>query len=145
MVSSVGQRVGDVCPFLLVIYVLVARVRRNGSTPKLRMTWTGPWRVVIAPRPHVYGVQNIVSGEVRDVHVARMRFYADAVLDITAEFKEDFPPAFTQGELEMAAIVGFATVVEGSGFEVEVERVGFDTEENTREDLAKDVGRGSSI
>ena len=58
-------------------YVLVARVRRSGTTPKLLMTWTGPpWRVVSAEQQHVYGVQNIVSG-VRDVHVARLRFYAD--------------------------------------------------------------------
>ena len=35
-------------------------------------------------------VQNIVSGEVRDVHVARFRFYADAALAITAELKEVF-------------------------------------------------------
>ena len=53
-------------------YVLVARVRRSDPTPKLLMTWTGPWRVVVAQRSHVYGVQNVVSGEVRDVHVARM-------------------------------------------------------------------------
>ena len=75
--SLPGGFVGD--------YVLVARVRRSGSTPKLLMTWTGPWRVVVAQRSHEYGVQNIVSGEVRDVHVARMRFYADAALEITAE------------------------------------------------------------
>ena len=37
----------------------------------------------------------------------------------------------------MAAIVDLAIVEEGSGFEVEVERAGFDTEENTWEDLAK--------
>ena len=85
--------------------VLVARVRRNGSTPKLRMTCTEPWRVVVAQRPHLYGVQNIVSGEVRDIHVARMRFYADAALAITAELKEVFQHAFTQGVFEMAAIV----------------------------------------
>ena len=61
------------------------------------MTWTGPWRVLVAQRSHVYGVQNIVSGEVRDVHVARMRFHSDAALEITAELKEFFQHAFTQG------------------------------------------------
>ena len=38
----------------------------------------------------MYGVQSIVSGDVRDVHVARMRFYADAALEITAKLKEFF-------------------------------------------------------
>ena len=37
----------------------------------------------------------------------------------------------------MAAIVDLAIVEEGFGFEVEVEWAGFDTENNTREDLAK--------
>ena len=85
----------------------------------------------------MYGVQNIVSGEVKAVHVAWMRFYADAALGITAELKEVFQGAFTQGEFEMAAIVNLAIVKEGSGFEVEVEWAGFDKEENTWEDLAK--------
>ena len=40
-------------------------------------------------------------------------------------------------EFKMAAIVDLAIVEEGSGFEVEVEWDGFDTEENTWEDLAK--------
>ena len=39
---------GSLPIFFVVDYVLVARVRRNGSTPKLLMTWTGPWRVLIA-------------------------------------------------------------------------------------------------
>ena len=76
---------GSLTNFCVGDYVLVARVRRSCSTPKLLMTWTGPWRVLVAQRSHVYGVQNIVSGEVRDVHVARMRFYPDAALEITAE------------------------------------------------------------
>ena len=94
MVSSVWPRVGEVCRFFFVgDYVLVARVRRSGSTPKLLMTWTGPWRVLVAQRSHVYGVQNIVSGEDRDVHVTQMRFYADAALEMTAELKEVFQHA----------------------------------------------------
>ena len=93
--------------------------------------------MLVAQRSHVYGVQNIVSRKVRDVHVARMRFYSDAALEITAELKEVFQHAFTQGECEVAAIVDLVIVEEGSGFEVEVELAGFDTEENTWEDLAK--------
>ena len=79
--------------------------------------------MVVTQRPHVHGVQNIVSGEVRDVHVAHMRFYADAALAITAELKEAFQHAFTQGGFEMAAIVDIANVENGSGLEVEVEWV----------------------
>ena len=75
----------------------------------------------------MYGVQNIVSGEVRDVHVARFRFYADAALAIAAELKE----------FEMAAIVDTSPAEDGPGFDVEVECVGFGQEENTWEALSK--------
>ena len=67
---------GSLPNFCVRDYVFVARVWRSGSAPKLLMTWTVPWRVVVAQQPHVYGVQNIVSGEVRDVHVARMQFFS---------------------------------------------------------------------
>ena len=54
--------------------VMVARVRRPDSTSKLVSKWTGPWRIETADKVHVYGVQNIVTGVVKDVHVVRLRF-----------------------------------------------------------------------
>ena len=66
-----------------------------------------------------------------------MCFYSDAALEMTAELKEVFQHAFTKGEFEMAASVDLSIVEDGSGFELEVEWAGFDTEENTWEDLAK--------
>ena len=33
-------------------YVLYARVRRPGVTPKVMATWIGPWRVIGAHHPH---------------------------------------------------------------------------------------------
>ena len=68
---------------------------------------------------------------------ARLRFYADAALAITAELKEVFQHAFTQGEFEMAAIVDMSPAEDGPGFDVEVEWVGFGQEENTWEALSK--------
>ena len=43
-----------------------------------------------ADKVHVYGVQNIVTSEVKDVHVVRFRFYADKNLEMTAALKEVF-------------------------------------------------------
>ena len=37
-------------------FVLYARVRRQGVTPKVMSTWTGPCRVVGADHSHVYSV-----------------------------------------------------------------------------------------
>ena len=59
-------------------YVLYARVRHPGVTPKQMATWTGPCRVVGAPHPHLFEMQNIVSGRVHTAHVTRLRFYADS-------------------------------------------------------------------
>ena len=46
--------------------------------------------MVGANHSHVFSVQNIVSGKVHTAHVARLRFYADADLNITAEIKVVF-------------------------------------------------------
>ena len=59
-------------------HVLYARVRRPGVTPKLMATWTGPLRVVGVHHPHLFEIQNIVSGRVHTAHVARLHFYADS-------------------------------------------------------------------
>ena len=48
-------------------------------------TWTGPWRVVGAHHPHLFEIQNIVSGLVHTAHVARLRFYTDSQLNVTAD------------------------------------------------------------
>ncbi|CAM9424246.1 unnamed protein product, partial [Sphacelaria rigidula] len=75
-------------------YVLYARVRHRGAMPKLRATWTGPWRVMGAHHPHVFEISNIVSGRVQTTHVARLRFYADSPLNVTADVKGMFSARF---------------------------------------------------
>ena len=72
---------GQLPNFAVGDYLMVARVRRSGSTPKLVNTWTGPRRIVTADKVHVYSVQNIVTGEVKDGHVVLLRFYADTDLE----------------------------------------------------------------
>ena len=63
-VERVAASAGSMPTFETEDYVLVARVRKLGSAPKLAMTRTGPWRVVSGGSPHhVYNVQDIVTGE----------------------------------------------------------------------------------
>ena len=50
---------------------------------------------------HVYSVQNIVSGKVHTAHVARLRFNADADLNITAEINDVFQHSYAPGECRM--------------------------------------------
>ncbi|MEP0580138.1 MAG: reverse transcriptase domain-containing protein [Marinobacter sp.] len=115
-------------------FVLYARVRRQGATPKLLSTWTGPWRVVAADHDHVYSVQNIVSGKVHQAHVARLRFYADATLNVTADLKDVFQHSFAQGECRMNALVHVAED-DANEVIVLVDWDGFEAEERTWESL----------
>ena len=57
--------------------MIVSRIRRPGSTPKLVSTWTGSRQIVTADKVHVYGVQILVTGEVKDVYMVRLRFNSD--------------------------------------------------------------------
>ena len=72
-----GSRGKTLPQFTVGDYVLVVRVSRQGQHSKLLRTLTGPWRVANDDKEHVYAVQHLVTVELRDVHVARMRFYAD--------------------------------------------------------------------
>ena len=83
--KRVAASTGSMPNFEVGDYVLVARVRKLGSAPKLVTTWTGPWRVVSGGSPHVYNVQDIVTGGTEEVHVVRMRAYADSSLAVGAE------------------------------------------------------------
>ena len=58
--------------------------------------------IVTGDKAHVYGVQSIVTGEVKALHVVRLQFYADKDLEMTAALKEVFQHIFTQDEFEMA-------------------------------------------
>ena len=71
-------------------YVLVARVSKQGKHRKLMSTWTGPSRVANDGKEHVCAEQHLVTTELRDVHVARMRSYADDQLEITGELLKVF-------------------------------------------------------
>ena len=112
-----------------------ARVRRPGVTPKLMATWTGPWRVVGAHHQHVFEIQNIVSGRVQTAHVARLRFYADSQLNVTADVKDVFQHAYNQGQFQMAGIVRVAEA-EDRSLIVLVDWVGFEVE-NVHGSLSK--------
>ncbi|CAM9378485.1 unnamed protein product, partial [Hapterophycus canaliculatus] len=63
----------------------------------LMSTWRGPWRVLGADHAHVYSAHNIVYGKVPNGHVAHLRFYADAQLNISVDLKDVFQHSYAQG------------------------------------------------
>ena len=84
----------------------------------------------------MYSVQNIVSGKVPTAHVARLRFHADADLNITAEIKDVFQHLYAQGECRKNVSMHVAEDDQGDLI-VLVHRDGFDAEERTWESLRK--------
>ena len=72
----------------------------------------------------------------RTAHVARLRSYADADLNITAEIKDVFQYSYAQGECRMHALMHVAEDNQGDVI-VSVDWEGFDAEESTRESVRK--------
>ena len=68
----------------------MARVRNSGRVPKPVQTWTGPRRAVPGGSEHVRVVVDIVTEETKEVHVVRMRSYADWSLVMGAEVRQVF-------------------------------------------------------
>ena len=85
-----------------------------------------------AHHPHLFEIQNIVSGRVHTAHLARLRFYANSQLNVTADVKNVFQHAFNQGQFQMAGVVHVAESNDPSLI-VLVDWVGFDVDERTRE------------
>ncbi|CAN0015927.1 unnamed protein product [Scytosiphon promiscuus] len=110
----------------------LACLRRAGVTPNLMATWTGPWRVIGAHHPHVFEIQYVVSDRVHAAHVARLRFFADSQLTVTADVKNVFQHAFYKGQFQMAGVVRVAEADDRSLI-VLVDWVGFEVDERTWE------------
>ena len=109
---------GETLPhFTVGDYVLVARLSRQGKHSKLMGTWTGPWRVATDDKEHVYAVQHLVTAELRDVHVARMRFYADDKLGFTPMTSSRLPASssrfFNDGRTRASTTSGASRLSSG--------------------------------
>ena len=83
-----------------------------------------------------FEIQNIVSGRVHTAHVARLRFYADSQLNVTADVKNVLQHAFNQGQFQIAGVVRVAKADDRSLI-VLVDWVGFEVDERTWEPLRR--------
>lgn len=109
-------------------FVFVARVQKRGHVSKLMSTWTGPWRVIDTSKPHIYQVLNSIDGSVTTSHAARLKFYHDTSLGVTAEVKEAFQHLYNQGVFQLDRICEIHRV-SGGASEVYVAWLGFDESE----------------
>ena len=126
-----GSRGKTLPHFTVGDYVLVARVSKQGKHRKRMSTWTGQWRVATDDKEHVHAVQHLVTGELRDFHEARMRFYADDQLEITGELLKVFQQLENQGEYHMPGISAIKRAASGDEFVVKVAWEGLEEAEST--------------
>ena len=96
---------------------MVARVRGKGTAAGLDAAKFEHVDRSLANYNDRYGARiwrpKYCRGEVKDMHVVRLRFYAAKDLEMTAALNEMFQHAFTQGEFEMAGIVDISDAEDG--------------------------------
>lgn len=81
--ARVQKHGGQPVNFAIGDFVLVA-----GRDPhKLQPFWQGPFRVIDTVNPWVYVVEDLVTAARREVHVCRIRKYADSDLRVTAAIR----------------------------------------------------------
>ena len=100
--------------------VLVARVSIQLEHRKLMNTWTRPSCVANDDKLHVYAVHHLVTAEPSDVHVARMRFYANDHLEITGELLKVFQLLENQDWYHMWSSSATKRAATGDEFDVKV-------------------------
>ena len=79
-------------------------------------------------------VQHLVTGKLRDVHVVRMRFYADDQLEITGEPLKVFQQMENQGESHIRSISAIKPTASSDKFAV---RQGLEEAESTWEPVSR--------
>ena len=68
----------------------------------------------------MYAVQRLVTADVRDVHVARMRSYADDQLEVVGELFTVFQQLEDQGEYNIRSISAIKRAASGDEFVVKM-------------------------
>jgi Chromo (CHRromatin Organisation MOdifier) domain len=114
-------------------YVLVARPEQHAKKDKLLLRWLGPQRVVKAISNYVFEVEDIVTGDRKEVHYERLLFYDDALLDVTVELKS-FVAANSYG-YEVESIVDIKK--EDGQFFALVDWKGFSEHDRTWQELSQ--------
>ncbi|KAE8888738.1 hypothetical protein PF005_g5317 [Phytophthora fragariae] len=65
-------------------FVLYADVWQH-TRSKLRVKWCGPAQVVDTVSNWIFVIQNLVTGQRREAHASRLKFYADNSLNVTED------------------------------------------------------------
>jgi hypothetical protein len=66
-----------------VLYALVKNKQKN----KLQVRWNGPAEVVDAVSQWIFKIRDLVTGDIRECHASRMKFYSDSSLHVSEALK----------------------------------------------------------
>jgi hypothetical protein len=121
-------------------YVLVAK-RYFHLGEKLTLRWRGPRRILSTLSDHVFEVEDLNTGTVTAEHDSRLRFYADASLDVTADLLSHI--AHNNQGYDVRALMDLRYDLEAKRFLVLVSWLGFEAQDNTWEPLGHSLRRCS--
>jgi hypothetical protein len=109
-------------------YVLqLSRDRRH----KLQMKWLGPRRVVDTVNDLVYVIEDLLTSERSVAHATRLKFYADAAFELTADARDQI--AYDERGLCVERIAGWRNTE--AGLQLRVHWLGFEPGDATWEPL----------
>ncbi|KAF0702603.1 hypothetical protein AaE_015828 [Aphanomyces astaci] len=100
--------------FVVGDYVLYQDVWQHHRA-KLRTTWCGPAVVTAVASSWLYEVKNLITGDDKEAHASRLKFYADKSLHVSEDFKEHV--AHNSEGYEVEAIVDARYVAAKKAYE----------------------------
>ena len=116
-------------------YVLVARPRLSNLS-KLTAVWRGPYRILRETHQFVYEVEHLVTHEVSECHVTRLRFYSDSSLDIPVKLLDELSlEDNVTFEYHIEAILDFKYDADEEDYFLQIQWSGFSDLEITYEPL----------
>ncbi len=68
------------------MFVKVAEIVRP-SRRKLRLLWSGPYRLISSKSPYVWTIEHLVTKELFETHVSRILWYADVNMEVSEELQ----------------------------------------------------------
>ncbi|KAF0726139.1 hypothetical protein Ae201684P_020252 [Aphanomyces euteiches] len=133
------QRGVEPAQFVVGDYVLYRDVWAH-SRAKLRTKWFGPAEVVKVTSNWLYDVRNLITGDVREAHATKLKFYADCDLHIASDFMDHV--AHNSEGYEVEDIVDARYNSRAKSFEAKIKWRGLQDVQNSWEpadNIAEDV------
>lgn len=122
-VKPINFSVGD--------FVLRA-VSKKEKGSKISLTWTGPYRVTVCKSEYIFEVQHLSSGDKKDVHGRRLKFFRNKDYKVT----QDLLDHIGHQESELMIVDEFRDIRMKSGeLQLYTQWKGLDESENTWESL----------